>query len=389
MSGALTQAQLLTNPVRSYAWGSRTVLPELLGELAPSVEPCAEIWMGAHPDSPSGLPDGRTLFDVVPDLPFLVKLLAAEEPLSIQAHPGLARARAGFAQEEARKVPRGAPERRYKDANHKPELMVAFTSVQALCGFRDPAEALELVALLQVPALVDLASPLHGPAADVAWRAVFAALVDRPRTGRSTLVDEVTARARALIGSAEPATDLALQWVVRLAEAYPGDPGVLAPLFLRLVVLEPGEAVFLGTGVLHAYLHGAGVEVQASSDNVLRGALTNKFVDAGELMRVVDFSARPDPSVQPRPISPGIDSYDVPVDDFIVLRVRPGAIGSLLVDARGDRIVVCVDGKVEVAGVSLLPGRSAFVPAAVSDLIVTGDGTCFVAAAGPSFGAAR
>ena len=380
-------AQPLSNRVRTYAWGSHTVLPALLGELVPSVEPWAEIWMGAHPDDPSALSDGRTLADVVPDLPYLVKLLAAEQPLSIQAHPGLAHARSGFADEEARGVPHGAAERRYKDPNHKPELMVALTHVEALCGFRAPSEALEFVGLLGIPGLAELAAPLTGPDPDVAWRAVFAALVDPAWSGLGDLVEAVAGAAQASLGSSGPAADLAFGWVVRLAEAHPGDPGVLAPIFLQLVQLEPGEAVFLAAGVLHAYLSGAGVEVQASSDNVLRGALTNKYVDVVELMRVIDFGGGHDPSVRPRAVAPGVDSYDVPVGDFIVLRVRPTADGTH-VEAPGDRSVVCVDGAVAAAGVELLPGRSAFVPAEISDLLVTGAGTCFVAAPGYAFDAA-
>jgi len=350
----------------------------------PSVEPWAEIWMGAHPDDPSALSDGRTLADVVPDLPYLVKLLAAEQPLSIQAHPGLAHARTGFADEEARGVPHGAAERRYKDPNHKPELMVALTHVEALCGFRAPSESLEFVGLLGIPGLTELAAPLTGPDPDVAWREVFAALVDPAWSGLGNLVEAVAQQAHARLGTSGPAADLAFGWVVRLAVAHPGDPGVLAPLFLQLVQLEPGEAVFLAAGVLHAYLCGAGVEVQASSDNVLRGALTNKYVDVVELMRVIDFGGGHDPAVRPRSVTPGVDSYDVPVGDFIVRRVRP-TVDGLLVEAPGDRIVVCVDGAVEVAGVSLLPGRSAFVPAEISELLVSGAGTCFVAAPGAAY----
>ncbi len=384
---ALTQALPLTNQVRAYAWGSHTVLPAMLGEPVPSAEPWAEIWMGAHPDDPSGLPDGRTLADVVPGLPFLVKLLAAEQPLSIQAHPGLQHARTGFADEEAAGVPHAAPERRYKDANHKPELMVALTHVEALCGFREPAEALELLRLLGIPALTAIADPLTQAAFEPAWRAVFAALVDRSRLGRPGLVQDVEARARELLGVVEPFAERAFGWVVRLAEAYPGDPGVIAPLFLQLVRLEPGEAVFLAAGSLHAYLSGAGVEVQASSDNVLRGALTSKHVDVDELMRVVDFGARHDPFVRPHVVGPGVGAYDVPVADFTVHRVRPPA-GGVVVEAPGDRIVVCVEGSVGVCGVRLLPGRSAFVPAAVRDLAVSGSGTCFIAAPGAAPGSA-
>lgn len=381
-------AFLLDNPVRHYAWGSRTVLPELLGLPVPAEEPWAEIWMGAHPDDPSRLPDGRTLAELEPDLPFLVKLLAAAEPLSIQAHPNVEQARAGYAAEEARGVPHGAPERSYHDRNHKPELLVALTRVEALCGFRDPAEMLRLVDLVGVPALSELARPLRATEVGPALQETFAALTGTPAADRRRLVHDVAAACRGREATSGPQDALALDWVARLAASYPGDPGVVAPLFLRLVVLQPGEAVFLDSGVLHAYLHGAGVEVQASSDNVLRGALTPKHVDVTELMRVVRFEVAPDPHVVPRPLAPGVDRYDVPVADFGVWRVDvsvAAAAGPVRLPGEGVCIVVCTAGALEVGGVPLSPGRAVFVPAGSGSTVTTGSGTCFVTAAGSAW----
>lgn len=373
----------LTNPVRPYAWGSRTVLPAMLGAPVPSPEPWAEIWMGAHPDSPSRLPDGRSLAEVEPGLPYLVKLLAAERPLSIQAHPGLDRARAGFVAEESRGLAHSAPTRSYKDANHKPELLVALTTMQALCGFRPPAEALALAGRVS-PLLARVLHPLAdpGPERDRLAEA-FEALASLSPAEVATVVAEVASGAGAGAGAADADADV-VAWVGRLAEEFPGDFGVLAPILLRYLRLEPGEGVFVPAGVLHAYLHGAGVEVQASSDNVLRCGLTAKHVDLPELLRVVAFEAGADPRVTARALVPGLCAYDVPVGDFAVWRAEPGraAGGSVEVPAPGPRIATCVAGGVEVAGVPLTPGAAAFVPGGPGPLVVTGDGVCFVTAPG-------
>ncbi|HEY5183346.1 MAG TPA: mannose-6-phosphate isomerase, class I [Actinomycetes bacterium] len=371
----------LDTAVRHYSWGSHTVLPALLGRPEPSDRPWAEIWIGAHPDDPSRLPDGRTLADVVPDLPFLVKLLAAEQPLSIQAHPDRAQATEGFAREEAAGLRRDDPRRNYRDRNHKPELLVALGHTEALCGFRPPAEALRLVRLVGSPLLERLTVPLAHPDEEHALRETVAAVLGLDGVERDRLVSEVAAACgghRAEAGSSDAA---ALDWVVRLAVSYPGDAGIVAPLLMRLVRLEPGQAVFLESGVLHAYLRGVGVEVQASSDNVLRGGLTAKHVDLDELRRVVRYAARTEPRVWPRPVSDGVEAYDVPVSDFAVWRVEVAGTARP-VPAVGPAIVVCVAGQVAVGGVALDPGRAAFLPAGSGPLVVTGTGTCFVTAPG-------
>jgi mannose-6-phosphate isomerase len=376
---------LLDNPVRAYAWGSHTYLPALLGQPVPSDRPWAEVWMGAHPDGPSRLPDGRSLADVVPDLPYLVKLLAAEQPLSIQVHPDLAAARAGFDREQAAGVPRDAPERSYRDRNHKPELLVALTRTDALCGFRSPAETLELAAALAVPALDDALAPLSRAQGSDAWRVAFTGLARRDPAELGRLVAEVAAACR-WVGETERGGDErsagVFAWVRRLAAAFPSDVGALAPLFLHLMVLAPGDAVFVAPGVMHAYLRGAGVEFQASSDNVLRGGLTAKHVDLPELVRVADFAPSQDVRVLPSSEADGVEIYPVPVADFAVWRVRTGGSAGREVPATGPAIVVCVDGWVTVDGAQLDPGRAVFVADAGGRLGMAGLGTAFVAAAG-------
>lgn len=376
----MADAQLLTNPVRTYAWGSHTVLPRLLGATVPSAEPWAEIWIGAHPFDSSQLPDGRSLADVEPDLPFLVKLLAADVPLSIQVHPDRAQALAGYAAEDARRIPRDAVERSYKDTNHKPELLVALTRAEALCGFRSPDEILALAGRWGSARFSALVTALASGQAE-ALRSTFASLVTVDSVDRMALIEDVVTVASEVAADHRSPDQLTAAWVLRLTELYPGDPGVVAPLLLRLVVLEPGEGIFVGAGVLHSYLHGAGVEVQASSDNVLRAGFTSKKIDIPELLRLIVCDAGPAPVVSPRAIAAGIDAYDVPVDDFALWRVRP--LGRpITVRAAGPCIVVCVEGEVEVGGVTLAPGSAAYLPGASRNVAVAGRGTCFLTARG-------
>ncbi len=380
-SGARTVLPL-TNPVRHYAWGSRTVLPRLTGSTAPAEQPWAEVWMGAHPLGPSRLPDGRSLADVEPDLPFLVKLLAADEPLSIQAHPDLVQARAGYAAEEASGVPAHAPERTYRDANHKPELLVALDRTQALCGFRSPLAIRGLAHGLGAASWAELVERTCGPGADdaTALRDLLTETMTCAGAHLSGLVADVLAAGELVAGTDDAVLGTAVRWVRRLASAHPvGDPGVLAPLLLEVVDLGVDDGLFVGAGVLHSYLRGVGVEVQAASDNVVRGGLTAKHVDVGELLRTVRFApAGAAQRVTARTESPGVGRYDVPVDDFVVWRVRPaGAGGTVRLATPGSSIVVCVEGVLDVEGVPLPTGAAAYVPAA-GTVTVTGAGAAVV-----------
>ena len=313
--------------IRPYAWGSRTAIPELLG-VPPRDLPAAELWLGAHPDDPAGVPDHDTGLDELiaadpagllggdvvasfgPHLPFMLKVLAAETALSIQVHPDLAQARAGFADEDARGVPRSAPQRNYKDANHKPELLCALTEFDALCGFRTVPETLRLLDALDVDALSEYRTMLAGPDG---LRATFTALLEV--ADPAALVADVVAGARRLDGSGAEWAD-EVGWVVRLAAQFPGDVGAVLSLLLNLVRLGPGEAIFLAAGNVHAYLYGLGVEILANSDNVLRCGLTPKHVDVAELLRITDFRSLKQPRWPAHEIGAGQRAFEVPVPDF-------------------------------------------------------------------------
>src|SRR5918997_856917 len=368
----------MTNAVRHYPWGSRTVIPELLGEPVPADRPYAELWMGGHPDQPSVLSTGLALDKAIaerpaellgPDvvetfgarLPFLMKVLAADAPLSLQAHPTMAQARAGFAAEEAAGVPKDDPTRTFKDPWHKPELLLALTTFEALCGFRPVEESLHCLAKLQLPEL----KPTIAALARRGLRAAIPQLIALSGRRRTSLVAAVADRAASFVAAHDPEFINTYRWAATLAEAYPGDPGVVISLLCNHLKLEPGEAVFLPAGRLHAYLSGAGVEVMACSDNVLRGGLTHKHVDLAALIEVVDFTDGRIPVIHPV-LGPGGLRYPVPVEDFDLTHVELDERSGTLTTA-GPQVLLCTEGRAVLAAADgelvLQKGQSAFVPA--------------------------
>jgi mannose-6-phosphate isomerase len=370
----------LTSAVRFYPWGSRTVIPELLGQPSPADRPHAELWMGAHPDEPSTLADGRPLDKAIAEeperllgravverfgarLPFLMKVLAADTPLSLQAHPTMEQARAGFAAEEAAGVRHDDPARTFKDPWHKPELLLALSTFEALCGFRPVEESLHCLAKLQLPEL----KPTIAALARGGLQAAIPQLLALSGKRRTHLVDVVAQRAAGFVAAHDPEFSNTYRWAATLAETYPGDPGVVISLMCNHLKLAPGEAVFLPAGNLHAYLSGAGVEVMASSDNVLRGGLTTKHVDLAALIEVLDFSDGRIPVIHPV-LGPGGLRYPVPVEDFDLTRAQLDEQAGPFT-TRGPQVVLCAEGRAVLAGaddeVVLERGQSAFVPAGV------------------------
>jgi mannose-6-phosphate isomerase len=372
--------ELLDCTVMPYAWGSRTAIAELRGRPSPAPGPEAELWMGAHAMAPSRVAaTGRSLAEVIAAdprgqlgaaavsafgdrLPFLLKVLAAAEPLSIQAHPTEEQARAGFEEEERRGVPRDAPRRNYRDPSHKPELLCALTPFEALCGFRDVAETARLFDELAVPALDEALAPLRaGGDLGETFRRVMTTL--------DAAAVEQTVAACARPGGFARERAMALS----LARLYPGDVGVVSALLLNLLHLEPGEAIYLGAGNLHAYLGGVGVEIMASSDNVLRGGLTPKHVDVPELMRVLRFEAGPIAPLRARRVDAVEEVYDTPAREFRLSRVTAPAERAV----RGPEILLCTAGDVRVDDRPLPRGGAAFVPASAGRWRLSGEGTVY------------
>lgn len=379
--------QRLDNKVMKYAWGHATALASLQGR-APTGEPEAELWLGAHPGGPSLIEDGRTLGELLLEeparhlgrdvstryhgrLPYLLKVLAAAKPLSLQAHPSLAQAAVGFAREEAAGVPRNAPERSYKDANHKPELICALTRFEALCGFRETGQTAALLEGLGVPMLTPGLQALQASGAEGLFRWAMTQPVETKRAIAQAL-------GVALQTQPTPGFEAECRWGQRLANDYPGDIGVLGALMLNLVTLKPGEALYLPAGNLHAYLEGVGVELMASSDNVLRGGLTPKHVDVAELLAVLDFRAGPVKVL--RPVEGVEEVYLTPAPEFRLSRVRVGERPVELTPWSAE-VLLCTEGsvRVEAAGsiVELDKGQAAFASAFEGPLRLTGGGVVY------------
>ncbi|MFF4155283.1 mannose-6-phosphate isomerase, class I [Streptomyces sp. NPDC001651] len=374
----------LDNTVRPYAWGSTTALPALLG-VEPTGEPQAEMWMGAHPGAPSRTARG-TLVEVIeadperelgaatvakfgPRLPFLLKLLAAGAPLSLQVHPDLAQAKQGYEDEERRGIPVDAGHRNYKDANHKPELICALTEFDGLCGFRDPLRAAALLDALGVDSLKPYVDLLHARPEEAALREVLIAILTADRDAMAHTVAEAAAACDRLGGEHAP--------YAGIAHHYPGDPGVIAAMLLNHVRLQPGEALFLGAGIPHAYLNGLGVEIMANSDNVLRCGLTPKHVDVPELLRIVRFEAGDPGVLRPEAAPDGEEVYETPIDEFRLSRyVLPEGTTAHDLTRATPQILLCTSGSVRAGEHDLTPGRSVFVPAG-EKAEVSGAGTLF------------
>jgi len=383
----------LTGRVRDYAWGSRTVLAGLQGRPTPSAGPEAELWLGAHPGDPSTVagpdgpidlgtliaddPKGQLGADVAAEygtrLPYLMKVLAADAPLSLQAHPDADYARSAFAKQEA---DAGAP-RNYTDSFHKPEMLVALTPFDALCGFRAPQVSADALAAFGVDALAPVVAALRSGSGGL--REAVRMLLTWPDGDRAALITAVVEAGRQQPGA--PSSALA----VELGGRYPSDPGVLVALLLHQVRLAPGEAIWMPAGNLHAYLKGAGVEIMAASDNVLRGGLTPKRVDVDELLRVLRFEVLDDPILPATEVAPGIETWSVPVREFVLQRIRlDGTRPPTRVPADGPRIVLGVAGDIFVAEghgtpIEVTPGTAAYAPADAGPISVAGVGEVFVA----------
>ena len=370
--------QLLRGAIRTYAWGSRTAIAEFTGRPSPAAHPEAELWLGANPGDPAFLeePDGEVslLQAVVADpegqlgpavrarfgdeLPFLLKVLAADEPLSLQAHPSTEQAVEGFQREERLGLPVNSPVRNYRDSSHKPELLVALHQFDALAGFRPVGRTIELLRALAVSDLDPYIDLLNDQSDADGLRALFTTWITAPQPDVDVLVTAVLDGAIQYLSS--HATEFAAEakTVLELGERYPGDAGVLAALLLNRITLGPGEGIFLGAGNLHAYLRGVGLEIMANSDNVLRGGLTPKHVDVPELLRVLNFTPTPEDQIR-APMHPdGLALiYDTPAEEFAasMLTLGDDQIGHE-VDAPsrhdGPQILLCVEGSTAVCAKS-------------------------------------
>ena len=406
----------LVGETRSYAWGSRSLLPRFLGTSADGA-PHAELWVGAHPADPARTPDGTTLIELIDAdpvrvlgpavaerfggrLPFLIKALAAAEPLSLQVHPTSELARAGFARENEAGIAVGSVGRNYQDDSHKPELIFALTRFEGMAGFRDVDRSVAILRMLELPWADAVADDLLAAPSEEALRAVVAGMLAMRGPELADVLIDLTKAARVAEDRSHsrrpPATRRhrertsiereALRVYTQtgaLAERYPDDPGVLVTLLLNHVVLSPGEAMFLDAGVVHAYTSGFGIEIMASSDNVVRAGLTPKHVDVPELLDIADFTPIPPPVQPAQLLDDDLAHFGPPVDEF-ALYVGRAPLDDL--PAAGPRIILVLEGEVEVATVAeqvvLTRGESVFVADDEGALRVAGDGRVAVGTVG-------
>lgn len=381
--------QKMNNGVQNYAWGSTDALTNLYGIANPDGKPMAELWMGAHPKSSSYVSDsagqeialrsqisanldqqlGKKVAARFGELPFLFKVLCADQPLSIQVHPSKRAAELGFAKENAAGIPIDAAERNYKDANHKPELVYALTPFQAMNGFR---ELSDIVSLLQPVSGANphIAEFLTHPDVDH-LRTLFASLLSLEGEAKSLALGVLKSALNHQKGQ---------PWdtIRSISEFYPDDSGLFSPLLLNVITLQPGEGMFLYAETPHAYLNGVALEVMANSDNVLRAGLTPKYIDIAELLDNLKFNAKPADQLLTTPVEKGAElSFPIPVEDFAF------SIHSLSPEPRtlaqeSAAIVFCIEGqtvleKGEETQV-LKPGESCYLSADESPVQVSGNG---------------
>lgn len=395
--------QLLHGTFQHYAWGTTAAIPELLG-LSADGRPFAEYWLGAHPLAPSEVAGERLDAlvsedpEVVGDasraafgdrLPYLVKVLSARHALSLQAHPSREQAREGFARENAMGLALDAPERTYRDDWPKPELLIALDEFHSLSGFRDPLRTAALFGGLGVAdELASVIGPLTERKGPAALAEVFLDVLSL-KGERARLSELVCAAAMQKKGFPGELGEFA-HTVLELDEVFPADPGILAALLMNRVTLQPGEAMYVPAGQMHAHLKGTGVEVMANSDNVIRGGLTSKHVDVGELVKVVDFEPSLPKCTPAVTVRDGVQRYETPCEEFDVWRVAPAVdLASIELPGRGSaRILLVISGEAELvtAGerLRLRRGQAAFLPAPEEAATISGDAVAFLTASGLS-----
>lgn len=390
----------MDNPIQNYAWGSRSVLATMQGRPVPSEQPEAELWMGAHPSAPSVIEVGGhslSLVEVVPDLPFLLKILAIAAPLSIQAHPSLQQAEEGFARDNDQRVPLESPSRNYKDDRAKPETVVALTNMWLLAGQQMCAQLRELAHELRLdwlswaanePSALRAALTLSEEHAADSVRACVSAAA---RLRRTRLAHLPEASDDVALGPTATQLERAVHVIELLDHHYPGDAGMLVALCMNLVHLHPGQAVHTPPQQLHAYISGTAVEIMGCSDNVLRAGLTQKHMDVPELLSVLAPQQAPIEILDPDSSPDG--SVDYPLWDaslsMVAVQVhRKHALRRLI---PGTSVVLVAEGNVTARicepgapDHELRAGHSLLYSGAAGFVEFVGEGLVFVVSGGPN-----
>ena len=379
----------INNFVQHYDWGDKDFIPSLIGDENIKNVAFAELWMGSHPKASSILEDGTTLFKLINDsptavlgkqistqfgqLPYLLKVLSASSPLSIQAHPDKIKAEQGFALENSKGIPLDAFERNYKDNNHKPEIIAALTPFWAMKGFRRVSKIINLLEEINCTQLLEVASPLYNSefSESEKLKGFFFSLLELDKKSSKKILTDI-------LSKIENSNNSIFNWVEKLHSFYPGDIGVLAPIYLNLIHLKPGEALFLEAGVLHAYLEGSGMELMANSDNVLRGGLTPKNVDLKELSDVLLFVSDDAKILEPNKGEDDWYHYKTPSNEFSLSKINlDGTV--CLGSPVSPSIILCLEGKGEIAGNVISKGETLFLPYNSRSLSFSGKGIFYKA----------
>jgi len=393
---------LMKNTVQEYAWGSHTAIAELLGNGSPSKTPQAELWMGAHPKAPSMVKcDGNwiSLLKLIEQnpghllgkkvavkfnnrLPYLFKVLAAAKPLSIQAHPSVDQAKQGFEWENRQGIPLDAYNRNYKDDNHKPECICAMTRFRALNGFRKISSIFGLMEKICPKGLKKQLGALRGQQSPMALKNFFQSLMTMNHKQKTQIISHAVSNAKKFTDD-----DPAYRWMIDLHKQYPSDVGVFSPILLNLICLEPGQAMFLPAGELHAYLDGVGIELMANSDNVLRGGLPTKHIDVPELLNVLNFEERKVNILKTEQINECERLYESHAEEFVlsIIHVREGITYNSSAH-RSIEILLCTDGKATITDLEkndtivIEKGKSIIIPAVVKTYRIQGNAAFYKAA---------
>lgn len=383
---------LLTNTIQNYTWGSLNGISQITGTQNIDQKPMAEMWMGAHPLAPSLLEhDGKlislnnfialnpelllgssTAKTFVNTLPFLFKILSAQTPLSLQVHPSLTQAKHGFKKENSLEIPLHAFNRNYKDANHKPEIMLALSPFKALCGFRPFNQILDLFALFPLKKLQEIKNSFTNSKNYVL---LYKNLLEIHEEEAKGICTQAVIIAQSLVEENKDFyTKQAALFILHLAQSYPFDLGILAPLYLNCLEFNEGQAIFLPAGIIHAYIQGTGLELMANSDNVMRGGLTSKYIDKTELLSILDNKTYL-PQILEIDVNKSTSSYQTPAKEFVLskLQIEPSLD---FVCGKVPHIILCTEGSgdffAQETKISFTKGDSFFVPASTQSFFIQG-----------------
>lgn len=386
----------MKNVIEEYHWGSHYDIARLIGSSVPSLKPQAELWMGAHPKAPSMIEhDGKwiSLFELINEkpleilgpeidnMPFLFKVLAAEKPLSLQVHPDIDFAQKGFLKENSAGILINAYNRNYRDSNHKPECVCAITDFWALKGFQPIDEIVKRFSILCPISLENEISVLRNNQTDEGLKIFFHDLITSQGIRKKAILTEALENCRKYVSNSD-----ACSWVLNLYEYYPDDITILSPLFLNVVFLRPGEAMYVLPGELHSYLKGMAVELTANSDNVLRGGLTSKHKDIPELLEVLRCESTKTRMIRPQKISQCESIYINNGDAFALSKISVSQDKSYVNKShRGIEIILCTEGTAELHDWGnnkinvITSGMSVMIPASVKRYTISGSAILYKA----------